>query len=102
MTLERTWRRSSVARPRKSNMCLAAQLELSEGWEGRSTKGNGIAKSKNPSLTRRGRVRSCWVGRKQGGSGHAKGCLCNKPRVVTFCRETLKGFEEASNRSCSL
>lgn len=26
----------------------------------------------------------------------------NKRRVVTFCRETLKGFEEASNRSCSL
>ena len=26
----------------------------------------------------------------------------NKPRVVTFCRETLKGFEEASNRSCNL
>ena len=75
MTSERRRRGSSVARPWKNNMCLAAQLELSEGWEGRSTKGNGIAKSKNPSLTRRGRVRSCWVERKQGGSGPAKGCL---------------------------
>lgn len=72
-------------------------------WEGHSIKGNGIAKSKNPSLTRRGRVRSCWVERKQGGSGQAiKDASNNKPRIVTFCREALKEFEETSNRSCNL